>query len=231
MFSWVGQSFVQDQICLIGGRKLTGVTFGPLRCRRPTCYGGYGSAPSGSVRDVWQVRTFWPDRHPSIMSTRYDDLVKKMAGPDYYRYATELMKAGHDALPAVHAGMGHSNWRVRRACATVTYHVVDAESLQRLVLLTRDPKKKVRKTAVLSLGRDRSTDGENLIDAVPHLAYSAMNDPAVRVRRTAALMLAAQTPERRIRRIFRKILKTEQDPKTLMWVRWGLSRTNSQGKK
>ena len=168
---------------------------------------------------------------PLIMSTRYDDLVKKMAGPDYYRYATELLKAGHDALPAVHAGMGHSNWRIRRACATVTYHVVDAESLQRLVLLTRDPKKKVRKTAVLSLGRDRSADGENLIDAVPHLAYSAMNDPAVRVRRTAALMLAAQTPERRIRRIFRKILKTEQDPKTLMWVRWGLSRTNSQGKK
>ena len=165
------------------------------------------------------------------MSTRYDDLVKKMAGPDYYRYATELMKAGHDARPAVHAGMGHSNWRVRRACATVTYHVVDAESLQRLVLLTRDPKKKVRKTAVLSLGRDRSTDGESLIAAVPHLAYSAMNDPAVRVRRTAALMLALQTPERSVSKILRKILKTEQDPKTLMWVRWGLGRPNTPDEK
>ena len=165
------------------------------------------------------------------MSTRYDTLVEQMTGLDFYRYATELMEAGHDALPAVHAGMGHSNWRVRRACATVTYHVDDAESLQRLILLTRDPKKKVRKTAVLSLGRDRSTDGEKLIDAVPHLAYSAMNDPAVRVRRTAALMLALQTPERRVRKILRKILKTEQDPKTLMWVRWGLGRPNTPDEK
>jgi len=154
-----------------------------------------------------------------------------MTGLDFYRYATELMEAGHDALPAVHAGMGHSNWRVRRACAFVVYHVYDAESLQRLVLLTRDPKKKVRKIAVLSLGRNRCTDGVNLIDAVPHLAYSAMNDPAVRVRRTAALMLALQAPERRIRKILRKLLKTEQDPKTLMWVRWGLSRPNTPSEK
>jgi len=154
-----------------------------------------------------------------------------MTGLDFYRYATELMEAGHDALPAVHAGMGHSNWRVRRACAFVVYHVYNAESLQRLVLLTRDPKKKVRKIAVLSLGRNRCTDGVNLIDAVPHLAYSAMNDPAVRVRRTAALMLALQAPERRIRKILRKLLKTEQDPKTLMWVRWGLSRPNTPSEK
>ncbi len=161
------------------------------------------------------------------MNTRYDTLVEQMTGLDFYRYATELMEAGHDALPAVHAGMGHSNWRVRRACAFVVYHVYDAESLQRLVLLTRDPKKKVRKIAVLSLGRNRCTDGVNLIDAVPHLAYSAMNDPAVRVRRTAALMLALQAPERRIRKILRKLLKTEQDPKTLMWVRWGLGRPNT----
>ena len=165
------------------------------------------------------------------MSTRYDTLVEQMTGLDFYRYATELMEAGHDALPAVHAGMGHSNWRVRRACAFVVYHVYNAESLQRLVLLTRDPKKKVRKIAVLSLGRNRCTDGVNLIDAVPHLSYSAMNDPAVRVRRTAALMLALQAPERRIRKILRKLLKTEQDPKTLMWVRWGLSRPNTPSEK
>ena len=48
-----------------------------------------------------------------------------MAEPDFYRYATELMEAGHDALPAVHAGMGHANWRVRRGCAFVIYHVYD----------------------------------------------------------------------------------------------------------
>ena len=43
----------------------------------------------------------------------------------------------------------HSEWRIRRGCAAVLGYVDDAESLQRLVLLTRDPKKKVRKMAAL----------------------------------------------------------------------------------
>ena len=158
------------------------------------------------------------------MTTQYEHLVNKMDGSDYYTSVTALVDAGHDALPAVRAGMGHPNWRIRRGCAAVLFHLCDTESLQRLMLLTRDPKKKVRKMAILSLGRDRYAGGENSIDAVPHLSYSALNDPAVRVRRVAVLMLAAQAPQRRVVRILRKVLATERDPKAIRVARWGLTR-------
>ena len=158
------------------------------------------------------------------MRTQCEVLVSKMDGVEFYQYVLELVNIGHGALPAVQAGMGHPSWRIRRGCAAVLFHLYDTESLQRLVLLTRDPKKKVRKMAILSLGRDRYAGGENSIDAVPHLSYSALSDPAVRVRRVAVLMLAAQAPQRRVVRILRKILAAERDPKAIRVARWGLTR-------
>lgn len=158
------------------------------------------------------------------MTTESEDLVSKMDGRDYYRYILKLIKLGEPALPAVQAGMGHSNWRIRRACAAVIDHIYDAESLQRLILLTHDPKKKVRKMAVHSIGCDRCKDGVNPIDAVPHLAYSALNDPAVRVRKTAADMLAIQSPERRVARILREVIATEEDPRVVRNAEFGLKR-------
>ena len=146
-----------------------------------------------------------------------------MDGLDYYKSVTALVDAGHDALPAVRAGMGHSNWRIRRGCAAVLIQVYDIESLQRLVLLTRDPKKKVRKMATLSLGLVRPTERAKPIDVVPHLTYNALSDPAVRVRRIAIAMLGVQKPQRRIVRLLRKILVTEQDPRAIQFAQWGLT--------
>ena len=163
------------------------------------------------------------------MTTHCEHLVNKMDGLDYYKSVTSLVDAGHDALPAVRAGMGHPNWRIRRGCAAVLIQVYDTESLQRLVLLTRDPKKKVRKMATLSLGLVRSTESANPIDVVPHLAYNALNDPAVRVRRIAVAMLGIQKPQRRIVRLLRKILATEQDPKAVQFAQWGLTRHQDVG--
>ena len=158
------------------------------------------------------------------MSTRYDDLVAGLDGADFYARVLELAAAGAGALPAVQASMSHSNWRIRRGCAAVLGHVGDAESLRRLALLTRDPKKKVRKMAVLSLGlghllrKDRAIP----VDAVPHLAHSALHDPSVRVRRVAVSALLLQPPARRIARILRKVLATENDDRALRVAEWGL---------
>ena len=86
------------------------------------------------------------------MKRDFDALVNKFAQRDFFRYVMELVEYGQEALPAIQAGMGHSDWRIRRGCAFVTFHVAfDAEALQRLALLTYDPKKKVRKIAVLVL--------------------------------------------------------------------------------
>ena len=158
------------------------------------------------------------------MATRYEDLVAGLDGADFHTHVLELARSGADALPAVQAAMSHSNWRIRRGCAAVLGYTDDVESLQRLVLLTRDPKKKVRKMAVLSLGLGRllRKDDRNPIDPVPHLAHSALHDPSVRVRRVAVLTLLLQPPARRIARLLRKVLATEQDVKAVRVAGWGL---------
>lgn len=158
------------------------------------------------------------------MSTRYEETVARLDGTDFYTHAVALAAAGTDAVPAVQASLSHSNWRIRRGCAAVLGYVDDAESLRRLTLLTRDPKKKVRKMAVLSLGLGHllRKNGGTPIDAVPHLAHSALNDPSVRVRRVAVSTLLLQPPARRIARILRKILATENDAKALRVAEWGL---------
>ena len=158
------------------------------------------------------------------MMTKCEEFVRKMDGHDFYRFVLELVHIGYPALPAVQAGMGHSRWRIRRGCAAVLFYLSDTESLQRLVLLTRDPKKKVRKMAVLALGSSRCAGGENPVDTVSYLSFSALNDPAVRVRRVAVLMLGLQAPQRRVTRLLRKILATEQDPKAIRVAGWGLAR-------
>ena len=137
---------------------------------------------------------------------------------------TELQKAGAEALPEVRAGLSHPEWRVRQWCAMFLDHHWDTESLRRLVLTLHDPKLKVRKAAVHSLGCDRCKGGENPIDAVPLLAERLREDKSIKVRRTAALTLAIQKPERRIARIFGTILRDETDPKLRTWATWGLKR-------
>ena len=164
------------------------------------------------------------------MNTRYEELVARLDGADFYTHVLELARSGVDALPAVQAAMSHSNWRIRRGCAAVFGYTDDAESLRRLVLLTRDPKKKVRKMAVLSLGLGRllRKDDRDPIDPVPQLAHSALHDPSVRVRRVAVLTLLLQPPARRIARLLRRVLATEQDVKAVRVAGWGLQQ---QGKR
>jgi HEAT repeat protein len=57
---------------------------------------------------------------------------------------------------------------------------------------------------------------------VPHLAHSALHDPSVRVRRVAVLALLLQPPARRVARLLRKVLATEQDEKARRVATWGL---------
>jgi HEAT repeat protein len=135
-----------------------------------------------------------------------------------------LKDAGEAALPAIREGLSHPEWRVRQWSAMFLDHNWDLPSLQRLVLTLNDPKLKVRKAAVHSLGCDRCKNGENPIDAVPHLARRLRDDPSIKVRRTAVLTLAIQKPERRVASILRRVLRDETDPKMRAYATWGIGR-------
>jgi HEAT repeat protein len=155
----------------------------------------------------------------------FTDYVEQLAGKDERWAAWRVLnEAGQAALPAVREGLSHPNWHVRQVCAMLLDHHWDAESLQRLVLTLDDPKRKVRRAAVHSLGCDRCKGGENPIDAVPLLEKRLREDKSITVRRMAALTLAIQQPNRRIARILRRALRDEADAKLQKFAKWGLHR-------
>jgi len=135
-----------------------------------------------------------------------------------------LNEAGQGALAAVREGLSHHDWHVRQLCAMLLDHHWDEASLQRLVLTLDDPKRKVRRAAVHSLGCDRCKGGENPIDAVPLLEKRLREDKSIKVRRMAALTLAIQQPSLRIARILRRALRDETDSKLQKSAKWGLHR-------
>jgi HEAT repeat protein len=155
----------------------------------------------------------------------FGEMVERLADASRFMDTWQaLNRAGAAALPAIRDGLSHPDWRVRRWCASFLDHHWDEPTLRRLVLALTDPKLKVRRAAVHSLGCDRCKGGENPIDAVPMLAQRIAQDKSIKVRRTAAWTLAAQQPEKRIARILRKALRDETDPKLRMAAKWGLKR-------
>jgi len=155
----------------------------------------------------------------------FTEYIEQLADESKRREAWRVLnEAGQAALPSVRDGLSHPDWHVRRVCATLLDHHWDAESLQRLVLTLDDPKRKVRRAAVHSLGCDRCKGGENPIDAVPLLEKRLREDKSIKVRRMAALTLAIQQPNRRIARILRRALRDEADAKLQKFAKWGLHR-------
>jgi hypothetical protein len=135
-----------------------------------------------------------------------------------------LQRAGQAAVGAARDGLSHPNWRVRQFSAMFLDEHWDESALQRLILSLHDPKLKVRKAAVHSLGCDRCKSGENPIDVLPHVEERIRADKSIKVRRTAVTTLATQTPNKRIARVLRRVLRDETDPKMRGMANWGLKR-------
>jgi len=153
------------------------------------------------------------------------ELVEQFANSQRrYDAFRQVHAAGAEALPAIREGLSHPDWHVRQLCAMLLDHVWDAAALRRLVLALYDPKLKVRRAAVHSLGCDRCKGGENPIDAVPLLAEKLREDKSIKVRRMAAWTLAIQQPDKQIARVLRRALRDESDPKLRRWADWGLKR-------
>lgn len=141
--------------------------------------------------------------------------------PDAWR---ALRSAGQAAVPAAREGLSHPNPKVRQFCAAFLDEHWDESALERLILTLHDPKLKVRKAAVHSLGCDRCKGGENPIDVLPYIAQRIREDKSVKVRRAAAWTLASQTPNKQIARVLRCVLRDETDPKMRMAAQWGIGR-------
>lgn len=135
-----------------------------------------------------------------------------------------LHEAGQAAVGPAREGLSHPHPRVRQFCAMFLDEHWDESALQRLILTLHDPKLKVRKAAVHSLGCDRCKSGQNPIDVLPYVEERIREDKSIKVRRTAVLTLAQQTPNKRIARVLRRALRDETDQKIRNYAQFGLRR-------
>jgi HEAT repeat protein len=164
--------------------------------------------------------TLSPDLSPQQLVATFGDADRTRR----WEPVAALQAAGDGALEAIREGMSHPDWRVRRGCAVFVDHNPDPLLMERLLLLLRDPKAKVRMWAVHSLSCEPCKPGGNPVDAVPSLIHALGEDKAIRVRRMAAAMLAQQAPEPRSVEALRRALAVETDTRLRRLARWGLSR-------
>jgi HEAT repeat protein len=119
-----------------------------------------------------------------------------------------LVELGTQALPAVRSGLGHGNWQIRKWSAMILDRVADADSLEALVPLLRDPKADVRLWAVHSLACDHCKhDVACPVDAVPHLIERIEIDESIRVRRMATIMLGTDYADARALPVLKTLLQ------------------------
>lgn len=140
-----------------------------------------------------------------------------------------LHELGTGALPAVHAGLGHGDWQVRKWCAMYLDHAASHESFELLRPLLRDPKMDVRLWATHSISCERCKDGECPVDFVPLLVERIEVDESIRVRRMAVCMLAEAPPDMRALPALKRIMAEEDDRKLRLHVERELKRFQEVG--
>jgi hypothetical protein len=146
----------------------------------------------------------------------------------YPAYAA-LQGLGDDALAAIHDGLGHGNWQVRKWCAMYLDHHTNDESFVLLKPLLRDPKMDVRLWATHSISCERCKEGECPVDFVPLLIERIEMDESIRVRRMAVCMLSEAPPDKRALSTLQRIVAEEEDRKLLGHIGRELQRFRDAG--
>lgn len=151
------------------------------------------------------------------MSADVDELVAGLGAPTgEERFASyqKLVALGGDALPAIRRGLGSSDWQTRRWAAMCLDQVADAASLAALVPLLTDPHPKVRLWAVHSVACEHcKPDVSCPVDVVPLLVERVRDDPSIRVRRMAVIMLGSEFRDPRALPALEAVLAKETDSK------------------
>jgi hypothetical protein len=117
------------------------------------------------------------------------DLVEMLAVP--YRATAahnRLLKLGHEALPAVQAGLRHSCADVRFHCCRFLDRYLRPDILSDLMAMLNDSDERVRVTTLHTLACDRCKEGScrpEEADALPSVMKLLVSDPSAHVRAMA----------------------------------------------
>ncbi len=141
-----------------------------------------------------------------------------------------LIELGSEALPALRLGLRSPDWQVRRWSAMCLDQVADEEALADLVPLLDDPHAKVRLWAVHSLACDHCKEGVQCpVDVVPHLIRRIQEDPSVRVRRMAVIMLGSEFDDTSVIPVLEGLLARETDVRLRQHAQRSLERLRKLG--
>jgi HEAT repeat protein len=170
-------------------------------------------------------------RRLSVRDATSEELVAEFAnGQNRMPAFLILYSRGKEAVPAIRAGLTHSDANIRRWCASLADNFADAELFRALVPLLNDPKAEVRVWAVHSLSCETCKDGPNPVDAVPLLLDRIESDVSMKVRRQAASMLAHhRSPDERVLPVFKLLLVEETDRKLRLHAEQGIQRYATAG--
>jgi HEAT repeat protein len=186
---------------------------------------GMGGAHAVTIRRMLdEAPPFRPEATP-------DELVAEFAnGQNRMPAFLALYSRGKQAVPAIRAGLSHSDSNIRRWCASLADNFADADLFRALVPLLNDPKAEVRVWAVHSLSCETCKDGPNPVDAVPLLLDRIESDVSMKVRRQAASMLAHhRSPDARVLPVFKRLLMEESDRKLRLHAEHGMRRYAAAG--
>jgi HEAT repeat protein len=177
------------------------------------------------------IRRMIDDAPPFRPEATPDELVAEFAhGQNRMAAFLALYSRGKQAVPAIRAGLAHSDANIRRWCASLADNFADAELFRALVPLLNDPQADVRVWAVHSLSCETCKDGPNPVDAVPLLLDRIESDPSMRVRRQAVSMLAHhRSPDARVLPVFKRLLMEESDRKLRLHAEQGIRRYAAAG--
>ncbi len=151
-------------------------------------------------------------------------------GKDRFASYQALLAMGAEALPALRAGLRSADWQVRRWSAMCLDQVADEDALADLVPLLTDSHAKVRLWAVHSIACEHcKVDVSCPVDVVPHLLARIREDPSVRVRRMAVIMLGSEFDDTRAVPVLEGVLARETDAKLIEHAKQALRRLGAGG--
>ncbi len=152
------------------------------------------------------------------------------SGDERFASYSALLARGADALPSIRSGLRSPDWQVRRWAAMCLDQVADEEALTDLVPLLTDPHPKVRLWAVHSIACEHCKEGVSCpVDVVPLLAERVREDPSIRVRRMAVIMLGSEFRDPRALPVLEDVLRGESDSKLRRHAEVALERLKTAG--
>jgi HEAT repeat protein len=149
-------------------------------------------------------------------------LVAALARPSQREAAfAELVRLGPSARDAIYDGLGDGRWEVRRGCLVWLFQFPGQDDASHVKPLLRDPRAKVRHTALVVLERTSCSD------LVPLLLERALEDESVHVRRSAVTNLAWAHAHPDLAGFFAEIAARETDAKLRKQAAVGLARSRA----